>query len=70
VLTDVVTTPASVDWMALRWHVMVQDMWFLVWNVLLDLTAWCSWRESGALAREGGRDGRAREGNDNNPHQA
>ena len=44
-LTDVVTTPASVNWMALRWHVMVQDMWFLVWDVLLDLTAWCSWRE-------------------------
>jgi hypothetical protein len=44
-LTGVVATPASVDWMALRWHDMVRDMWFLVWDVLLDLSAWCSWRE-------------------------
>jgi CHASE2 domain-containing sensor protein len=29
-----------VDRTALRWHVLVWDLWFLVWGVLLGMAAW------------------------------
>ena len=37
VLADVVAPAASVDEHALRWHVFVWDLWFLVWGVALAL---------------------------------
>ncbi|MBA2581690.1 MAG: DUF3995 domain-containing protein [Thermoleophilaceae bacterium] len=35
VLGEVITPAAPVDEHALRWHVFVWDLWFLVWGVLL-----------------------------------
>lgn len=37
---DVLDAPASADHRALRWHLWLWDMWFLVWGVLLALAAW------------------------------
>ena len=37
VLAGVIAAPSSVDWLALRWHVWLWDMWFLVWGVLLGV---------------------------------
>jgi hypothetical protein len=31
---------AAADRAALWWHVLVWDLWFLVWGVLLGLAAW------------------------------
>jgi Protein of unknown function (DUF3995) len=39
-LGGVVGTSGAVDRTALWWHVLVWDMWFLVWGVLLGLAAW------------------------------
>lgn len=33
VLADLITPPAPVDEHALRWHVFVWDLWFLVWGM-------------------------------------
>ena len=35
VLSGVIHPAGSVDWTALRWHVGVWDLWFLVWGILL-----------------------------------
>jgi hypothetical protein len=51
VLTGVVRPSGPVDRTALRWHVMLWDLWFLVWGLLL-----------GAAARQHAREPRAREG--------
>ena len=40
VLGNLVTPSAPVDEHALRWHVFVWDLWFLVWGIALGLTAW------------------------------
>lgn len=40
VLADLITPSAPVDEHALRWHVFVWDLWFLVWGVALGLAAW------------------------------
>ncbi|HEV8650030.1 MAG TPA: DUF3995 domain-containing protein [Actinomycetes bacterium] len=40
VLTGVIAPSGPVDRTALRWHVMLWDLWFLVWGVLLGLAAW------------------------------
>ena len=40
VLTGAVHPSGPVDRTALRWHVMLWDLWFLVWGVLLGLAAW------------------------------
>ena len=40
VLADVVTPSVPVDEHALRWHVFVWDLWFLVWGIVLGLAAW------------------------------
>jgi hypothetical protein len=40
VLADLITPTAPVDEHALRWHVFVWDLWFLVWGVALGLAAW------------------------------
>ncbi len=37
VLAGVIHPAGSVDRMALRWHVGVWDLWFLVWGILLAL---------------------------------
>jgi CHASE2 domain-containing sensor protein len=34
------TPSAPVDEHALRWHVFVWDLWFLVWGMALGLAAW------------------------------
>jgi hypothetical protein len=48
VLADVITPSASVDEHALRWHVFVWDLWFLVWGVALGIAAWRYGREGRA----------------------
>jgi Protein of unknown function (DUF3995) len=40
VLADVITTFGPVDEHALRWHVFVWDLWFLLWGVALGIAAW------------------------------
>lgn len=49
VLTGAVRPAATVDWTALHWHVLVWDMWFLIWGILLaTATATvAAWRQSG-----------------------
>lgn len=37
VLAGVIHPSAGADWTALRWHVGVWDMWFLVWGILLAI---------------------------------
>ena len=39
VLSGVVHPAGSVDRTALRWHVGVWDLWFLIWGILLALAA-------------------------------
>jgi Protein of unknown function (DUF3995) len=45
VLADVITPSGPVDEHALRWHVFVWDLWFLVWGVALGIAAWRYARE-------------------------
>jgi hypothetical protein len=40
VLSGVVRPAGPVDRTALRWHVLVWDLWFLVWGLLLGVAAW------------------------------
>jgi hypothetical protein len=40
VLADLITPSAAVDEHALRWHVFVWDLWFLVWGMALGLAVW------------------------------
>ncbi len=40
VLGGVVEAPGGEDRAALWWHVLVWDLWFLVWGVLLGVAAW------------------------------
>ena len=40
VLADLITPSAPADEHALRWHVFVWDLWFLVWGIALGLAAW------------------------------
>lgn len=37
VLLNIVHPSGVVDWTALRWHVLVWDMWFLLWGTLMAL---------------------------------
>ena len=39
VLSGVIHPSGHVDRTALRWHVAVWDLWFLVWGILLALAA-------------------------------
>jgi Protein of unknown function (DUF3995) len=52
-LAGVVEVAGGGDRAALWWHVLVWDLWFLVWGVLLGLAAWRFGRLSAAVA--GGR---------------
>jgi len=40
VLTGLVSPSGPVDRTALRWHVQLWDLWFLVWGLLLGAAAW------------------------------
>lgn len=46
VLTGLINPSDPVDRTALRWHVLLWDMWFLVWGLVLGLAAWHYGRES------------------------
>jgi hypothetical protein len=46
VLAGVIHPAGSVDRTALRWHVGVWDLWFLVWGILLGLAAVGYWRRT------------------------
>ena len=46
VLSGVIHPAGSVDRTALRWHVAVWDLWFLVWGILLALAAVGYWRRT------------------------
>jgi Protein of unknown function (DUF3995) len=46
VLTGLISTSGPVDRTALRWHVLLWDLWFLVWGLVLGVAAWQFGRES------------------------
>ena len=46
VLLGVIHPTGGVDWTALRWHVGVWDLWFLVWGILLALATAGYWRRT------------------------
>ena len=46
VLSGVLHPLGSVDRMALRWHVGVWDLWFLVWGILLAVATVSYWRRT------------------------
>ena len=48
VLAGVIHPGGSVDRTALRWHVGVWDLWFLVWGILLALATVSYWRRTAA----------------------
>ena len=54
VLLGVIHPTGGVDRTALRWHVGVWDLWFLVWGILLALAVVCFWRRSATGARRDG----------------
>ncbi|HEU5389333.1 MAG TPA: hypothetical protein VFV73_25885 [Streptosporangiaceae bacterium] len=47
VLTGAVRPAVTVDWTALHWHVLVWDMWFLIWGILPTAATVAAWRQSG-----------------------
>jgi hypothetical protein len=53
VLGGAVAAPGAVDRGALWWHVLVWDLWFLVWGVLLGVAAWRYGRVTAAAAPRG-----------------
>lgn len=46
VLTDVLLPDGSIDRRALRWHVLVWDLWFLLWGLALGIATWRSARRT------------------------
>ena len=55
VLSGVIHPAGSVDRTALRWHVGVWDLWFLVWGILLALATVGYWRRTvTGVPRDGG----------------
>jgi hypothetical protein len=46
VLSGVIHPTGSVDRTALRWHVGVWDLWFLMWGILLALATVGYWRRT------------------------
>lgn len=49
VLTDVIHPSPSTDLTALRWHVELWDLWFLVWGILLTLATVGYWKRTAKL---------------------
>jgi uncharacterized protein DUF3995 len=47
VLSGAIHPGGDVDRTALRWHVGVWDLWFLVWGILLTLATVSYWRRTG-----------------------
>ena len=47
VLLEVIHPAGQVDRTALRWHVGVWDLWFLVWGILMTLATIGYWRRTG-----------------------
>jgi hypothetical protein len=54
VLSGIIHPAGSVDRTALRWHVGLWDLWFLVWGILLALAAIGYWRQSAQRIRRDG----------------
>jgi hypothetical protein len=48
VLSGAVHPPGTVDRNALRWHVELWDLWFLVWGLLLAVATAGYWRRTAA----------------------
>ena len=46
VLLGLIHPTGSVDRMALRWHIEVWDLWFLVWGILLTPATVGYWRRT------------------------
>jgi hypothetical protein len=46
VLAGVIRPAGPVDRTALRWHVLLWDLWFLIWGLLLGVAAWHYGRQS------------------------
>ena len=46
VLGRLISPSGPIDRTALRWHVFLWDLWFLVWGLLLGVAAWQYGRES------------------------
>jgi hypothetical protein len=51
VLGGVVEVAGEVDRTALWWHVLVWDLWFVVWGVLLGMAVWA--RQSQVVSATG-----------------
>ena len=51
VLSGLIHPTGSIDRTALRWHVGVWDLWFLVWGILLALATGSYWRRTATPAR-------------------
>jgi hypothetical protein len=60
VLSGVIHPAGSVDWTALRWHVGVWDLWFLVWGILLAVATVAYWRRTARRTRCDGAANRVR----------
>jgi hypothetical protein len=60
VLSGVIHPTGSVDRTALRWHVGVWDLWFLVWGILLALATTGYWRRTVTGVRRAGAADRGR----------
>jgi hypothetical protein len=54
VLLGVIHPAGGVDPTALRWHVGVWDLWFLMWGILLALATAGYWRRTATRARRDG----------------
>jgi hypothetical protein len=52
VLTGLISPAGPVDRTALRWHVLLWDLWFLVWGLLLGVAAWQYGRDSRRRGRQ------------------
>ena len=38
-MSGLISASGPVDWTALRWHVLLWDLWFLVWGLQLSVAA-------------------------------
>jgi len=54
VLSGIIHPAGTVDRAALRWHVGVWDLWFLVWGILLALATAGYWRRTATRTRRDG----------------
>ena len=59
VLSGTLHPSGSVNRTALRWHVGVWDLWFLLWGILLALATVGYWRRTARRARRDGTANRA-----------